>query len=262
MVSLSYLFRWLKWNLKQNIGQNFLVDGTIIDKICNSVNVNDGEKILEIGPGIGYLTKELKKYNTNLIAFEIDKDTKKYLDELEDDKTKIVYEDFLKVNLNDYYNLNDKIHVIENIPYYITTPIIEHVIKSKLNVIDMTLMVQKEVADRLTSDCGNREYGYISVYLNYYFDLKKIVDVDKSCFKPMPKVDSSVISLTRHNKYKVFFKFVSTAFKMKRKNLKNNFKDYNLDIIEKVLSNYKLDLTHRAEELSIDIFIDLYNNIK
>ncbi len=256
----------MDFKTKHSLGQNFLKDITIIDKIVNSVNVNSDDKILEIGPGIGYLTKELKKFNVDLTAFEIDLDTKEYLSKLEDDKTKIIYEDFLKINLNDYFNSTDNIHVIANIPYYITTPIIEHVINSNLNILDMTLMVQKEVANRLTASPCNKEYGYISVYLNYYYDLKKIIDVPRKCFNPIPNVDSAVIQLVRHNKYKIdneeqFFNFVSDAFKMKRKNLRNNLCNYNLNKINEVLKKHNMDLTNRAEQLSIDIFIELYYSI-
>ena len=128
----------MDFKTKKSLGQNFLVNDLIISNIKNSVDVKEDEKIFEIGPGIGYLTKELKKFNVDLKCFEIDMDTKKYLDSLVDDKTTIIYQDFMKVNLNDYYDKEDKIHVIANIPYYITTPIIEHIIKSNLNILDMT----------------------------------------------------------------------------------------------------------------------------
>lgn len=251
---------------KKSLGQNFLIDNNIINKIVNSVRVLNDEKILEIGPGIGYLTKELKKFNVNLKSFEIDLDTKKYLDLLIDDKTSIIYNDFMKINLNDYYSKDDKIHVIANIPYYITTPIIEKIIDSKLNILDMTLMVQKEVADRLSSSPRNSNYGYITVYLNYYYDVNKLFNVDKNCFNPVPKVDSAIIQLKKkeHN-YQVdeelFFKLIKDSFKLKRKNLRNNLKDYDLDKINEVLNKYNLDLTARAEELSLEIFIDIANNL-
>jgi len=256
----------MKFKAKKSLGQNFLIDNTIIDRIIKSVDVKENEKILEIGPGKGYLTKYLKKFNQELTCFEIDKDTLPYLEILMDDKTKIIYQDFLTVNLNEYYKKSDSIHVIANIPYYITTPIIEHIIKSNLNILDMTLMVQKDVADRLTSKPGSREYGYISVYLNYYFNLEKLFDVDKTCFSPVPKVDSAIIKLSKkESKYdvneEIFFKLIKDAFKMKRKNLRNNLKEYDLNKISKTLIKYNLDLTARAEELSINIFIDIANNL-
>ena len=253
------------YKAKKKYGQNFLIDNSIIDKIINSVSINENDKIIEIGPGKGFLTTELINFNTDLYCFEIDNDMSKFLDKYNSDKTKIIYEDFLNINLNNYFNSNDNIHVIANIPYYITTPIIEHLIESKLNILDMTLMVQKEVAQRLSAKPGNSEYGYITAYLNYYFDIYKEIDVSRNCFDPIPNVDSAVIKLIKNKKQcnneELLFKLLKDAFKMKRKNLKNNLKDYDLNKILEVLNKYNLDLTNRAEDLSIDIFIDIVNNI-
>ena len=256
----------MEFKTKKSLGQNFLINDLIVSDIKNSVDVKENEKIIEIGPGIGYLTKELKKFNVDLKCFEIDLDTKEYLDKLVDDKTTIIYGDFMKTDLSEYYSKDDKIHVIANIPYYITTPIIERIIDSKLHVLDMTLMVQKEVADRLCASHGNKEYGYISVYLNYYFELTKLFNVGKENFKPAPKVDSAVIQLKkRKNKFEtneeVFFKLIKDAFQMKRKNLRNNLRNYDLNKISEILIKYNLDLNKRAEELPIGVFIDIANNL-
>ena len=250
---------------KKSLGQNFLIDTSIVDKIIKSVDVKDNEKILEVGPGIGYLTTKLKSFNSELTCFEIDLDTKKYLDKLVDDKTKVIYNDFMKVDLNEYYKSSDNIHVIANLPYYITTPIIKKIIDSKLNILDMTLMVQKEVADRLASKPKSSDYGYITVFLNYYFDIYKLFNVPKECFKPVPKVDSAIIQLKKKDKIKVnekiFFKLINDLFKLKRKNLRNNLKEYDLDKISNILSKYDMSLNNRAEELSLEIFIDIANNL-
>ena len=257
----------MKFHAKKKFGQNFLVDNSIINKIVDNVNVINNDIIIEIGPGKGYLTEKLKDFNKTLYAFEIDEETKKYLLPLSDNKTNIIYNDFLSVDLNEYFNKNDVIHVIANIPYYITTPIIEHLINSKLNIVDMTLMVQKEVADRLCAKPKTKDYGYITVYLNYYYDLSKIIDVSRKSFDPIPNVDSSVIQLKKKkNKYnlvdeELFFKLIKDAFKMKRKNLRNNLKNYNLNNVLDVLQKYNLDLNNRAEELSIDVFVDIANKI-
>ena len=253
------------YKAKKRYGQNFLIDYLVIDKIIDSVSINSNDKIIEIGPGKGYLTKELINYNVDLYSFEIDKDMTNYLDKYISDKTNIIYDDFLNINLNNYFNSNDNIHVIANIPYYITTPIIEHIIESKLNILDMTLMVQKEVADRLCANPGNSEYGYITAYLNYYYDINKLIDVPRSSFDPVPNVDSTVIKLIKNkkecNNEELLFKLLKDSFKMKRKNLRNNLKDYDLNKILEVLYKYNLDLTNRAEDLSIDIFIDIVNNL-
>ena len=125
------------YKAKKKYGQNFLIDNNTIDKIIDSVSINSNDKIIEIGPGKGYLTRELINFNVDLYSFEIDKDMTNYLDKYIGDKTNIIYDDFLNINLNNYFNPNDNIHVIANIPYYITTPIIEHIIESKLNTFPM-----------------------------------------------------------------------------------------------------------------------------
>ena len=254
------------YKAKKKYGQNFLIDINIINNIIDSVSINSDDTIIEIGPGKGYLTSDLKSFNVELYCFEIDKDMDKYLSKYQDDKTKIIYEDFLNVNLNNYFNNKDIIHVIANIPYYITTPIIEHLINSKLNITDMTLMVQKEVADRLSAAPRNSEYGFISAYLNYYYDISKIIDVPRKCFDPIPNVDSAVIKLIKNkkkcNNEELLFKLLKDSFKLKRKNLRNNLKDYDLNKILEVLLKYNMDLTNRAEDLSIEVFIDIANNIK
>ena len=253
------------YKAKKKFGQNFLIDRNIINNIIENVSIELNDKIVEIGPGKGFLTSELKSFNVNLLCFEIDKDMNKFLDKYEDDKTKIIYEDFLNVDLNNYFNSNDNIHVIANIPYYITTPIIEHLIKSNLNILDMTLMVQREVADRLCSKPGNSEYGYITAYLNYYYDINKIIDVSRKCFDPVPNVDSAVIQLIGNkkkcNNEELLFKLLKDSFKLKRKNLRNNLKEYDLNKILEALYKHNLDLTNRAEDLSIEVFIDIANSL-
>ena len=255
----------MEYKAKKKYGQNFLIDSTIIDKIIDSVSFDQGDKILEIGPGKGYLTKNLIKFNNQLLCFEIDKDMKYYLEPLQSENLTIVYEDFLSIDLNNYFSKNDVIHVIANIPYYITTPIIEHIIKSNLNIADMTLMVQKEVANRLCAKPRSKDYGYITVFLNYYFELNKLFDVSKNSFDPIPKVDSAIIKLKNRkkscNNELLFLNLIKDAFKMKRKNLRNNLKEYDLNKIEEVLLRHGLNLTCRAEEISIDIFIEIVNNL-
>ena len=182
---------------KKKYGQNFLVDKNILDKISESINPKKDDLIIEIGPGSGNLTKRLKEYGSNLICFEIDTSLNKFLDVLVDDKTKIIYDDFMNVNLDDYVNENkyNNIYVIANIPYYITTPIIEKITFSNIKVKSLTLMVQKEVADRLSSNSGNKEYGYITVFLNAFYNINKLFNVNRNSFFPVPNVDSAIIRL-------------------------------------------------------------------
>ena len=152
-------------------------------------------------------------------------------------------------------------------PYYITTPIILKVIKSKVNFKNITIMVQKEVGDRFCAKVGTRDYSSITVFLNYYYDLKKLFIVNRNCFIPKPNVDSIVISLiAKDNRLEVlnedfFFELIRESFQFKRKNLRNNLKKYDLTIVEKVLAKYNFDLTVRAEQLSLPIFVDIANNL-
>ncbi len=257
-----------KFNYKKSLGQNFLKDENILKKIKDSVLVGPNDLVLEIGPGSGALTKYLKEYGADVICFEIDERVKPFLDQLIDDKTRVVYQDFLQVKIKDYINKDyDNIYVIANLPYYITTPIIKKIIDSKIKVAKMILMVQDEVADRFTSLPGNRSYGSITVYLNYYFKVKKLFKVSRNAFEPVPNVDSAVISLESLDKpYEVkdeekFFKLVNDAFRLKRKTLKNNLKDYDFEKILAVLMRYGLGVNVRAEELGIEIFIEIANQI-
>ena len=211
---------------KHSLGQNFLKDKNVLTKIIDLVDVKENDLIIEIGPGMGALTKYLKLFHANLLCFEIDTRVEKYLDKFIDDKTKVVFEDFLKVDINSYleqYEYND-LYIIANIPYYITTPIIEKVIDSKIKVKEMVYMVQNELADRFSAKPGSSNYGYMSVLLSYYYDVSKCFMVNRKCFDPVPKVDSAIIKFTSKEDINkcdtdVLFKLVRDSFMMKRKNL-------------------------------------------
>lgn len=252
---------------KHSLGQNFLKDKGVLAKIIDSVDVKEDDLIIEVGPGQGALTRYLKLFHANLRCFEVDTRVQKYLKEYEDDKTKVIFNDFLKVNIEDEIkDINYKdLYVIANLPYYITTPIIEKMISSKLDVKAMVLMVQNEVADRLSAKVGNKDYGAITVILNYYYDVEKLFFVSRKAFDPVPNVDSAVIKLSRKNKQyvvkdeKFLFKLIKDSFVMKRKNIRNNLKNYDLDKIISVLLKYGLDLTVRAEAIPLECFIDIAN---
>ena len=181
----------------------------------------------------------------------------------------IIYDDFLNRNVNEdikKYNYK-KLYVIANLPYYITTPIITKLIDDNVNVDKMVVMVQKEVGDRFNAKPDTKNYNSLTVFLNYYFDINKLMDVSRKCFVPEPNVDSVIIELKRkETKYnvkneKIFFKLVRDAFTHKRKNLRNNLKGYDLEKIENVLKEYNLDLNVRAEHLTIDQFINISNEL-
>ena len=259
------------FNFKKNFGQNFIVDKNIIDNIIKFSLVDKDTMVIEIGPGAGSLTTALAASSKSVLCYEIDDSLKNVLsDSLKNfDNVDIIYQDFLKANVSETlkkYNY-DKLYVIANLPYYITTPIITKIIEDKLNVDKIVIMVQKEVGDRLKAQPGSKDYNSLSIYISYYFNVKKLMDVSRNIFLPKPNVDSIVIELSKkENKYKlknenVFFKLVRDSFVQKRKTLRNNLKAYDLNIIEKVLNKYGYDLSVRAENLSIDIFVDIANNL-
>lgn len=256
-----------KIQAKKSLGQNFLKDESILSKIVNSIEIKENDLVIEVGPGMGALTKKIKEKKPFLIAYEIDERLKEYLLPLEEKKIKIKFGDFLKTNIKeDIKNSNyNHLYVMANIPYYITTPIIEHIINENIDVSAMTLLVQKEVGQRFCAQPNTKEYGAITVFLNYYFEIEKVCDVKNTCFYPQPKVDSVVIKFTKKEEKnlvsneKEFFSFVKTCFQQKRKTLKNNLKEYDFQKIASILQKNNIDLNCRAEELSLEIFIEIYN---
>ena len=252
---------------KKQYGQNFLMDKNILDKISSSICPGKNDLIIEIGPGSGNLTKRLKEYKASMVCFEIDKSLDKYLNLLEDDKTKVVYEDFINVNLEEFvknYNY-ENIYVIANIPYYITTPIIEKITFSNIKVKSLLLMVQKEVADRLSSTNGSREYGYITVLLNAFYNINKLFNVNRNSFYPVPNVDSAIIKLDSKEcnllDFEKFNKLIKNAFRFKRKTLKNNLLGYDLNLVDSLLGKYGYSLSNRAEEIPVDVYINVANKL-
>lgn len=253
----------MKFQTKKSLGQNFLHDPNILKNIARSTNATKKDLIVEIGPGMGALTKELVKTESKVISFEIDTRLKEYLDKIDADNLKIVYDDFMKVDLKKYISEDkyDNVYVIANIPYYITTPIIKKILSSDIYIKNVVLLVQKEFADRICAKCGTREYDSLTVYLSYYYNINKLFNVSASSFTPRPKVDSAVIKLSRKSKdikdNPKLFKIVDNAFKFKRKTLKNNLKMYDWNIVKNVLNNYKESETVRAEQLPLEFYIEL-----
>lgn len=255
------------FDYKKSLGQNFLMDKNIIHKISDSIKPSEDDLIVEIGPGAGALTKELIQKNCDVICFEIDTRLKEILESIESEKLKIVFNDFLKVNLKEYIDEKKykNIYFVGNLPYYITTAIINKIIDES-NPYEITIMVQKEVGDRFMSKPNSRDYGSLSVFLQYNFDVTKVVNVNKRCFEPVPKVDSVVVKLSKNKKFQAqneekFYKLVKDSFTQKRKNLRNNLRNYDLNKIENVLKKYNKDLTSRAESLTIEEFVDISNNL-
>lgn len=253
---------------KKSLGQNFLINQNVINKIGASINANTDDLIIEIGPGRGALTKELQKKNCKLICYEVDLDMHIFLEKLENNNTKVIYKDILNANINeDIKNIQyNNLYIVGNLPYYITTPIIKKIIALDLDIKEMIFMVQEEVADRFTSFPNSKNYGSITLYLKYYFDVTKLFSVSKNSFSPIPKVESAIIKFTKRAQLldvekDKYFNLINDSFRMKRKTLKNNLSNYNFDIIKEVLNKYDLPETVRAEELSEEVFVSIVNKL-
>lgn len=260
-----------EFNFKKKFGQNFIIDENIINSIVNKSCIDKDTLVIEIGPGSGSLTQKLCEASKNVLCYEIDKTLGNIL------KTNlstynnvdIIYDDFLARDVNDdikNYNYK-KLYVVANLPYYITTPIITSLIEKKVNVDKIVVMVQKEVGNRFKAVPGSKEYNSLSIYLNYYFNVKKMIDVSKNVFIPKPNVDSIVVEFSKkEQEYSVenldlFFKLVRDSFRQKRKTIKNNLKEYDLKKIEKVLIENDMNLSVRAENVSINVFVKIANEL-
>jgi len=247
---------------KKSLGQNFLKDEYVLKDISSQIDPNEDDLILEIGPGKGALTKYLIQKNCNYIGYEIDERMKPILTSLSNN---IIFCDFLQSDLS--RDLSDysykKLYVVANIPYYITTPIIEHLMSFSIHLTSMVLLVQKEVAERFSAKSGTKNYGYFTVYLNYFFSVTKLFDVSRFAFEPVPNVESSVVLFERKNSsYNInqedYFSFLKKCFANKRKTLKNNLKDYDWDKIFLVLKQNGFQESVRAEEISSQIFLEIF----
>ena len=256
---------------KKNLGQNFLKDTNIVKRIVNVVTDKDNSLVIEVGPGGGIMTRELCQSFNNVLAYEIDESVKDELNSRIKDSNNIevIYNDFLKCDISrdiEKYNY-DRLFFISNVPYYITSPIILKLINSRVYFNKIVMMVQKEVGDRYTSIPKNKTYGAISVILQYFYKIKKEFIVSKGNFIPQPKVDSVVVSFEpidrkdKVNDLDKFIKLVNDSFQFKRKILRNNLKEYDLEKIDDVLKRYGFDLNCRAEELPVEIFVEICNKL-
>lgn len=258
-------------DFKKKFGQNFIKEPNIIHKIVNSVDITKEDLVIEVGPGSGALTRELARVAGNVLCYEIDSSLEDVLSTnlSSFDNVKVIYKDFLKCDISsdleqyEYKNL----YVVANLPYYITTDIIKKIISSNINPKELVLMVQKEVGDRFSAKPGGREYGSITVLLNYYFNIKKLFVVSRKNFMPEPKVDSVVISLKKKDGKKaineeLFNKLIRDSFKFKRKSLKNNLKGYDLYVINDVLYKNSMNLMTRAESIPVDVFIEISDKLE
>jgi len=249
----------LKVYPKKSLGQNYLIDENICRKIVSTFNIEPDDIVLEIGPGQGAITNYILEKTKNLTVIELDSNNCAILSS-KFPELKIINNDFLKIDLSKFAS-GGKIRVIGNIPYNITSEIVFKLIDNRNIISDSQLMIQNEVAKRLTSKHGSKEYGIPSVFAQVFSEPKMMFKVSGSCFFPKPKVDSRIIyfdfSKSLENKINdvTFFKrFVKTAFSTRRKTLKNSLVSMNLE-----LGKADFDFTRRAESLSVDEFIELSN---
>lgn len=266
--------------MKKSLGQNFLIEPQILDKMIETGQIDRHTTVVEIGPGIGALTEFLARNAKEVIAFEIDSRFVEILkDTLSDyDNVTIHHQDILKVNFNDpiYQNLHDaeRLVVVANLPYYITTPIIMNLIESNLKFDQLVMMMQKEVAERMTANVNTKSYNSLTLAIQNTMDAKIAFIVPKSVFIPQPNVDSAVLSLTRleHpiaevDNLEKFHHLIQTCFVQRRKtiwnNLRNAAKDLDLSVeqLETALDQAQIEKARRAESLTLEDYQRLYNAI-
>ena len=249
---------------KKHLGQHFLKDEGIAEKIANTLTLKNYENVLEIGPGMGVLTKHLlqKKIKTSVI--EIDTESVAYLKKhYLNLSNNIIEKDFLKINLSDYFGVN-QVAIIGNFPYNISTQIVFKTLENKEQIPEFSGMFQKEVAQRIASKPGSKVYGILSVLAQAFYNVEYLFTVPPNVFSPPPKVDSGVIRLIRKNNYtlpvseKLFYKVVKTGFNQRRKTLRNSLKSFNLS------DKLKQDtiFAKRPEQLSVEQFIELTAKIE
>ena len=271
-----------KYNIKANkaLGQNFLINANVIENIVESSNIKREDLVIEIGPGLGTLTKYLLEKAGRVICVELDK---RMIEILKDrfknfDNLEILNQDILEVNLNELinkekekYNLQN-VKVVANLPYYITTPIIMKLLEQELKLDSITVMIQKEVADRLIAIPGKKNTGAITYTIYYYAEAEEILEVPNSSFIPAPEVTSKVIKLKLRKEKPIqvkneelMFKIIKLAFSQRRKTLVNSLVNSKIfsskEEAEKILKEIKLDKNIRAEKLSLQDFASIANCI-
>lgn len=263
-----------QFDFQKKFGQNFLIDGRVLEKIMDAADIGAEDFVLEIGPGIGTMTQYLAERARQVMAVEIDRNLIPILSEtLSDyDNVEILNADILKIDLRktvEEKNQGKPIKVVANLPYYITTPIIMELFESEIPVDNITVMVQKEVADRMQAQPGTKDYGALSLAVQFYAEPYIVANVPPNCFMPRPKVGSAVIRLTRHqnppievkNK-KLLFQLIRASFNQRRKTLQNGIKNFSglsfsKEEVADALEQIGVSPTIRGEALSLEQFAEL-----
>lgn len=271
---MNYFERARIFRTKKRLGQNFLVDGEVIQDIIEYANIQPDDTVVEIGPGIGFVTEQLVKYAKKVIVIELDEDAIKELQKLDAPNLEIIHNDILKTDLSEL--TDDDIKIVANIPYYITSPIIAHLLgeiddltnKNRAKIKDILLMVQEEVAYRMTADENSpaKQYGLLTILSNFWADVEIMRLVGRKSFFPAPKVNSAVVKLDVRktprlelSDYSHFRKVIKAGFAQRRKNLKNCLLSggFTREAISFAMTKLGLDDNIRGEKLSIEKFGEL-----
>lgn len=271
LSKMNYFERAKFFRTKKRLGQNFLVDGEVIQDIIEYANISPDDTIVEIGPGVGFVTEQLVKYAKKVIAIELDEEAVKELKKLNAPNLEIIHQDILKTDLSTL--CDGEFKVVANIPYYITSPIIALLLgeiddlnnKNRNKIKDIILMVQEEVARRMTADenSPNKQYGLLTILSQFWADVKILRLVGRKCFYPAPKVNSALVKLDVRkfprlelSDYSFFRRTIKASFAQRRKNIKNCLLSAGFlkENIEKAMANLGFDQNTRGEKLSIEDF--------
>lgn len=267
-----------QFNFQKRFGQNFLIDTSVLDRIISSAGISREDCVLEIGPGIGTMTQYLAESAREVVAVEIDKTLIPILEETlsEYHNVTVIHEDILKLDINELVrdkNEGRPIKVVANLPYYITTPIIMGLFESHVPLLSITVMVQKEVAERMQVGPGTKDYGALSLAVQYYAKPEIVANVPPNCFIPRPGVGSAVVRLTRYEKPPVFakdeaflFALIRASFNQRRKTLVNGLVNagqlsLSRDKVLNALEEMSLPATVRGEALTLEQFAELSNRL-
>ena len=268
----KHILKTFDIHMSKKLGQNFLIDEAIVKEIVHAADIQEGEIVLEVGPGIGTLTQGLAEAKANVIAVEIDNRLPEVLAKTLEgyENVRIVHGDILKVNIPELVE-GKNFKVVANLPYYITTPIIMALLEQKLPVTKLVTMIQKEVADRMVAKPGKKDYGALSVAVQYYTKPEIVAQVPPKSFIPAPAVDSVVIRCdvrpepaVKVISEKMFFRVVKAAFSQRRKTLSNSLKTMGIaaEEIKKAIDDAAIDGTRRGETLTLQEFAMIADNLE